>query len=239
LFNKPNLKINNPNSIMKKFLSLFFLVSITTTIFAQKISDLPVYPGTARDTDWVAIVKKDSLITKKISVANLVNKYVLSGPTGSTGSTGATGATGSTGSTGSTGATGAAGATGGTGATGAAGATGATGATGSTGATGAAGADGANGSSIGTLNVSSPSNGATVNVAKNAFTLIAPSGNLSTLTISLPGSPSDKNTVELKFTHTVTTLSFSGGSVAASVPSTAVAGTYLKLVYRSGNTTWY
>jgi len=224
---------------MKKFLSLFFLVSITTTIFAQKISDLPVYPGIARDTDWVAIVKKDSLITKKISVANLVNKYILSGPTGATGSTGAAGATGATGATGSTGATGAAGATGSTGATGAAGATGATGPTGSTGATGAAGADGANGSSIGTLNVSTPTTGATVTVAKNAFTLIAPSGNLAELTISLPGSPSDKNTVEIKFTKNITTLNFSGGTVATSVPAAASAGTYLKLVYRSSNTTWY
>ena len=89
------------------------------------------------------------------------------GQTGDTGPTGATGATGVTGDTGPTGSTGQIGDTGPTGDTGDTGSTGDTGVTGSTGDTGPTGATGPTGlspfSNIGTVNIQSLPNGATIN----------------------------------------------------------------------------
>ena len=92
---------------------------------------------------------------------------------------------------------------------------------------------------VATLSYSAPTTGATVTLVKNSYTVINPSGNIAALTISLPGSLSNKDYFEIKFTRTVTAITWSGQTVGNSVPTTAVAGTYLRLVYRSSNTTVY
>ena len=223
---------------MKKIILLLAVVLITATGFSQT-SSLPAMNRALQAADLLRVVKNDSAVDKKLRIDSL-GKYIQRNYA-ITGSTGATGPTGAAGSAGATGPSGAAGATGptGTGATGPTGAAGSAGTTGPTGAAGAAGADGANGSSVGTLNYYTPSTGNTISPAKNSFSIINPSGTIAALTISLPGSLSNKDALEFKFTRTVTTITWSGQTVGASVPTTAVAGTYIKVVYRSSNTTVY
>lgn len=220
---------------MKKILFIL-LAFVAFTAAAQKTTDLNSKPVKAAGSDLIRIVSGG--VEYKITIDSLLKGFTLSGATGATGVTGAAGATGAAGVTGAAGATGPTGA-GATGPTGPTGAVGATGAAGATGATGAAGADGANGSSVGALYRATPTSGQTVTLVKNSFQIIEPAVNLALLNITLPGSLADKNTFEIKFTKAVTSIHWSGQSVATSVDTSATAGKIIKLVYRSANTTVY
>jgi hypothetical protein len=83
-----------------------------------------------------------------------------------------------------------------------------------------------------------PSGGGTVNLVDHQYNIINPSGSLSSLTVSLPSSPSNNDVVIIKFIYAVTTVSYSGGTVAGGTGSPA-AGAMVVLTYDSGTATWY
>lgn len=86
--------------------------------------------------------------------------------------------------------------------------------------------------------VFAPSTGGTVNVNNNYENIIKPSGALATLTINLPSSPADGDTVNLTFTQAVTAITYTGGTVVGAPTSAAATGQY-HLTFDVGSTTWY
>lgn len=95
---------------------------------------------------------------------------------------------------------------------------------------------------IGTVNRShtifTPTTGGTVTLAANQYNIINPAGALVALTVTLPSSPVNNDTVQIKFTQAVTTVTYSGGTVADGITS-PIAGGYVIFTYDSGTTTWY
>jgi len=81
-----------------------------------------------------------------------------------------------------------------------------------------------------------PTTGATINLIKFEYNVIAPAAAIFALTLNLPTFPTDDDVLEIKFTKAVTTITYTGGSVAAPI-TVAVIGTYLKLV--ANNNVWY
>jgi hypothetical protein len=90
------------------------------------------------------------------------------------------------------------------------------------------------------ITYSTPNSGNTVFVGGDEYNIINPSGSLSALTISLSGGVTGQ-WAEIKFTQAVTTITWTGTGqhFANSVPTSAIVGTYLKLVYKASNSTWY
>lgn len=87
-------------------------------------------------------------------------------------------------------------------------------------------------------NISTPTTGGTVNLTNNQYNIINPAGALVTLTVSLPASPANNDTVFIKFTQNVTTVTYSGGTVVDGITA-PTAGGLIVLVYDSGTTSWY
>lgn len=83
-----------------------------------------------------------------------------------------------------------------------------------------------------------PTTGATVNVVKNQTNIIDPASALLALTINLPGSPTNNQFVDLKFTQQITTVTYTGGTIAGGLAS-PIAGSFTKLVFDSATNTWY
>lgn len=82
----------------------------------------------------------------------------------------------------------------------------------------------------------------TMTANRGHYNIVNPAGTIAALTIETPASPADGDFFELKFTQVVTTITWSvpgGGSVGNSVLTTAGVGSYMKLVYHAGDTTWY
>ena len=74
--------------------------------------------------------------------------------------------------------------------------------------------------------------------------IIAPSTGIAALTITLPSSPSDNETVYITFTKTITSLSFTGGTIAGSgglstVSSVASGNVKYWLTYDATSSSWY
>ena len=74
--------------------------------------------------------------------------------------------------------------------------------------------------------------------------IINPSTGLGILTITLPSSPSDNETVYFTFTRTITSLSFTGGTIAgsgglSSVSSVASGNVKYWLTYDASSSNWY
>lgn len=85
-----------------------------------------------------------------------------------------------------------------------------------------------------------PSTGDTVSVRAGYYSIIKPASGLLTLKIDLPSSIQNGYTIELKFTQTITTLSYINGTVGGSaLTSISLANPYQKLVYNSSTGTWY
>lgn len=82
-----------------------------------------------------------------------------------------------------------------------------------------------------------PTNGAAVTTIVGT-NIINPSGSIAALTISLPSLPTNGQCVELKFTNSIASITYSGGMVASAITS-VVVGTDLRLFYDSGTSTWY
>jgi hypothetical protein len=83
-----------------------------------------------------------------------------------------------------------------------------------------------------------PTTGGTVALVNNQTNIINPSGSLLALTVTLPSSPTNNDEVRIKFTQSVTTVTYSGGTVVDGITS-PIAGGYVVLTYDSGTTSWY
>lgn len=89
-----------------------------------------------------------------------------------------------------------------------------------------------------THTISTPATGGTVNLVVNKYNIVNPSGTIATLTVNLPSSPHDNDVVYIKYTQSVTTVTYGNGTVADGITS-PVAGGMVTLVYDSGTSTWY
>ena len=83
-----------------------------------------------------------------------------------------------------------------------------------------------------------PSSGGSVSLIDHQYNIINPSGFLSALTVNLPASPANNDVVIIKYIHAVTSLTYSGGTVAGGMGS-AADGSIVALTYDSGTAAWY
>ena len=86
--------------------------------------------------------------------------------------------------------------------------------------------------------ITTPTTGATITLTNNSYNIVNPSGTLLALTVNLPSSPSDGNTVYIKYTQAITTVTYGNGTVVDGITS-PVAGGLVVLVYDAGTTSWY
>lgn len=83
-----------------------------------------------------------------------------------------------------------------------------------------------------------PINNGTVNLINKNYNIINPLGTLLALTVNMPTSPTNNDSVQIKFTQGVTTVTYTGGTIVSQV-TTPVAGQLIVLVYDGLNNTWY
>lgn len=83
-----------------------------------------------------------------------------------------------------------------------------------------------------------PTTGGTVTLVANQYNIINPAGALVALTVTLPSSPANNDTIQIKFTQAVTTVTYNGGTVADGITS-PIAGGYVIFTFDSGSNTWY
>lgn len=83
-----------------------------------------------------------------------------------------------------------------------------------------------------------PSTGGTVNLVVNQYNIINPAIGLLTLTVNLPSGPSNNDYVFIKFTQTVSTVTYGNGTVVDGITA-PTAGGLIMLVYDSTSTSWY
>lgn len=85
-----------------------------------------------------------------------------------------------------------------------------------------------------------PTTGQTITVNTNGYVQlrINPAGTLLALTITLPGSPSDGDTVEVASSQAVTTLTMSGGTIVGPLTTMAV-GTFAVYQYVASASSWF
>jgi hypothetical protein len=91
-------------------------------------------------------------------------------------------------------------------------------------------------------NVAAPSTGGTVTMAAGlSRQVLNPAGTIATLTVNLPTLPFDGDVTEISTSQTVTalTVATTDSSSIIGAPSTLVASTGVRFVYRLSNTTWY
>ena len=83
-----------------------------------------------------------------------------------------------------------------------------------------------------------PTTGQTISVINNQYNIVNPAGALVALTINLPSSPSNNDVVYIKFTQTISTVTYANGTVVDGITA-PVAGGLVVLTYDSGTTSWY
>lgn len=83
-----------------------------------------------------------------------------------------------------------------------------------------------------------PTTGSTVNLVNNQYNIINPAGALLALTVNLPSSPNNNDVVIIKFTQSVTTVTYTGGTVVDAITG-PVAATAVILAFDSGTGNWY
>lgn len=83
-----------------------------------------------------------------------------------------------------------------------------------------------------------PTTGGTVSLVNNQYNIINPSGSLLALTLNLPSSPANNDVVYIKFTQTVSTVTYANGTVVDGITA-PTAGGLTVLTYDSGTTSWY
>lgn len=115
------------------------------------------------------------------------------------------------------------------------------------GATG--GGDGSSGTGTGSMSTTQltlayqyvqPASGATVTIpAGVVVTTIDPGGALAALTVNFPSSPSDAQVQFVSFTYAVTTLTWSGGTLANGFPGSAGAGSAWTFQYQASSGKWF
>lgn len=84
-----------------------------------------------------------------------------------------------------------------------------------------------------------PTTGATVSVGTTGYTtlFINPAGSLLALTVNLPSSPIDGDTVEVHSSQAITTLTMGNGTIIGPLTTMAIA-TFAKYRYYSDTTSW-
>jgi hypothetical protein len=83
-----------------------------------------------------------------------------------------------------------------------------------------------------------PTTGGTVNTVVNQYNIINPAGALVALTVNLPSSPNNNDVVYIKFTQTVSTVTYGNGTVVDGITA-PVAGGLVVLTFDSGSASWY
>jgi len=83
-----------------------------------------------------------------------------------------------------------------------------------------------------------PTTGGTVNLVNGQYNIINPAGALLALTLNLPSSPANNDTVYIKFTQNITTVTYANGTVVDGITAPTAGGLTI-LVYDSGTTSWY
>lgn len=89
-----------------------------------------------------------------------------------------------------------------------------------------------------THTIFTPTTGGTVSLVNNQYNIINPAGALVALTVNLPSSPVNNDVVYIKFTQTVSTVTYANGTVADGITA-PTAGGMTTLVYDSGSSTWF
>ncbi len=87
-------------------------------------------------------------------------------------------------------------------------------------------------------NISTPSTGGTVNLVTGQYNIINPSGALATLTVNLPSSPLNNDVVYIKYTQTITAVTYGNGTVVDGITAPS-AGGLVVLTFDTGTTSWY
>jgi hypothetical protein len=83
-----------------------------------------------------------------------------------------------------------------------------------------------------------PTTGGTVSLTNNSYNIVNPAGTLLALTVNLPSSPANNDIVYIKYTQSVTTVTYGNGTVVDGITS-PVGGGLVILVYDSATTSWY
>lgn len=83
-----------------------------------------------------------------------------------------------------------------------------------------------------------PTTGGTVSLVNNQYNIINPAGALVALTVNLPSSPANNDVVYIKYTQSVTTVTYGNGTVVDGITS-PVGGGLVVLTFDSGTTSWY
>lgn len=83
-----------------------------------------------------------------------------------------------------------------------------------------------------------PVTAGTVALVANQYNIINPAGAIATLTVNLPSSPNNGDVVYIKYTQTVTTVTYGNGTVVDGI-TTPSAGGVVVLTFDSGNSSWY
>jgi len=83
-----------------------------------------------------------------------------------------------------------------------------------------------------------PTTGGTVSLINNNYNIINPAGALVALTVNLPSSPSNNDVVYIKYTQTISTVTYANGTVVDGITA-PTAGGMVVLTYDSGTTSWY
>lgn len=93
---------------------------------------------------------------------------------------------------------------------------------------------------IPTMQYATPATGGTVNVGVTGYTClhIDPAGTLVALTVSLPSSPQDGDTVEISSSQIVTGLTMNNGTIIGALTTMAV-GTFAAYRYSADATKWF
>lgn len=83
-----------------------------------------------------------------------------------------------------------------------------------------------------------PTTGGTVALVNNQYNIINPAGALVALTVNLPSSPLNGDVVYIKFTQTVSTVTYGNGTVVDGITAPTAGGITI-LTYDAASTSWY
>lgn len=82
-----------------------------------------------------------------------------------------------------------------------------------------------------------PTTGGTVTLVDNQINIINPGATLSSLVVAFPTSPANNDIIRIKYTQTITSLTYTGTVVGA--PTTVTQGTFIEYTYDLSTTSWY
>lgn len=83
-----------------------------------------------------------------------------------------------------------------------------------------------------------PTTGGTVSLVNNQYNIINPAGALVALTVNLPSSPANNDVVYIKFTQTISTVTYGNGTVVDGITAPTAGGLTI-LTFDSGTSSWY